>query len=128
MVVKLKSNLANILWWRWWESMGNIKGIDVSDLNDGSRLISRHDIANILIKKAKDRIVLAYDMAYDIFRIFPETNEAKALSSSELDKLLDTLGIKYNDFGIKEAPENLTVIEIFDGFGITTIVLRTEAR
>ena len=103
---------------------GAVRGlihINVDDLAD------RDDIRKAILKYIKEmgkfRVVMVFDAGDDIFMIKPRP---RPLSNSELAELLRKLNIKYDiETGeITEVPENLMVVEIYDGFGTTTIVLK----
>ena len=93
--------------------------IDVSELGG----VDRGEIARIIARSVGGRVMLAYDVSDDIFRLYPDPAK---LTNDELGELLGSLGIKYNgETGeIEEVPEHLVVAEIFDGLGTTTLVLR----
>ena len=61
-------------------------------------------------------VVLAYDTADDVFQLYPEK---RPLDNDELQKLLDMLKVKYDEYiDIIEAPDSLEVIKFYDGYGI----------
>ena len=89
--------------------------------------IDREDIARVIMRKTeKFEVVMVYDVSDDIFMLIPEQ---KPLSDEELEERLRKLGIKYDpEEGIVEVPEQYRVVEIFDGLGTMTLVLKEKKR
>lgn len=108
-------------------SGGNVVEVDIEPLYKLSSLDSEK-IAKLVIENVYDEyeVVSAIDVSDDIFDLLNRC----VLKNEDIEKIYKELGIKYeNDtLRITEAPENLIVIYIWDGYGHAEIILRKKSE